>query len=128
MNTQEILEKCTTFIGDNKIAAAIELLEENFKDSDYFSEIVQQKSKWSQLQKQERLSILSFSEASSERNRIVYALLGLIGAIKKGQTTPKEPTKDAPPTNQTINIINSKNVNTGNVNTNGGDFKIGDGH
>lgn len=24
------------------------------------------------------------------------------------------------------NIINSKNVNTGNVNTNGGDFKIGD--
>lgn len=126
MSLAKILETCRTLIGNNKVKQAINLLEENFQDGDYLAEIVLQKNKLAHLQKQERLGLLSFSEASTERNKIVHALLSLIGDIKDGNPISKEDTQKDQPTTQIINIINSKNVNTGNVTTNGGDFTIGD--
>ena len=55
-----ILEKCRMLIGKNQIKKAIDLLETNFKDSDYSDEILQHKNKLTNLESQERIGILSF--------------------------------------------------------------------
>ena len=121
-----ILEKCRMLIGKNQIKKAIDLLETNFKDSDYSDEILQHKNKLTNLESQERIGILSFNEANITRNRIVHALLSLISGIKETELIPKEEKPNSTAPIQVINIINSKNVNTGNVNTGGGHFNIGD--
>ena len=113
-------------IGKNQIKKAIDLLETNFKDSDYSDEILQHKNKLTNLESQERIGILSFNEANITRNRIVHALLSLISGIKETELIPKEEKPNSTAPIQVINIINSKNVNTGNVNTGGGHFNIGD--
>jgi len=124
MNKKQTLNQAKQLIGDNKVGRALELLSEAFNNSEYKNEIIQHTNNFNGLKKKERLSTISFSDANTFKNQIVAALLGLIDDIEKGEKpSPKENEKS---TQQVVNMINSKNVNTGNVNTDGGDFKIGD--
>lgn len=122
-----VLKEAKSLIAESKLDKAIALLRSRITDEDEALQLDMQSAKLSKLKKDERMGILSSSDANIQRNQITYALLSLINDLKESDLTnePKAENQQAP---TVINIINSSNVNTGNINTGGGDVKIGDGN
>lgn len=122
-----VLKEAKSLIAKSKLDKAIALLRPCITDEDEALQLDMQSAKLSKLKKDERMGILSSSDANIQRNRITHALLSLINDLKESDLTnePKVENQQAP---MVINIINSKNVNTGNINTGGGDANIGDGN
>ncbi len=54
-------------------------------DADLHDQIISQSERWNKLQKDERLGILSSSEGSVIRNRIVYNLLGFVTEMEASE-------------------------------------------
>jgi len=125
MNNKQTLNQAKQLIADDKVDKALELLSEAFNNTEYNNEIIQHTNNFNGLNKKERLGAISFIDANNFKNQIVEALLGLIGIIEKGKKLSPKENEEKKPTQQVVNIFKSKNVNTGNVNTKGGDFKIG---
>jgi len=126
MNKKQTLHQVKQFIGNDKVDKALELLSEAFNNSEYSNEIIQHTNKFKGLQKKERLGSISLSEADTFKSQIVEALLELIDIIEIGKKPSPKENEVEKPTQQVVNIVNSKNVVTGDVNTNGGNFYQGD--
>jgi len=126
MNKKQTLSQARQFITNDKVDKALELLSEAFNNSEYNNEIIQHTNNFNGLKKKERLGSVSFNDANTFKNQIIAALLSLVDDIEKGNKPSLKENEVEKPQQQIINIINSQNVNTGNINTSGGDFKIGD--
>jgi len=128
MNNKQTLKQAKQLIKNNRVDKALELLSETFNNSEFNNEIIQDTNNFNDYKKKERLSVISLSDANTFKNQIVAALLGLVDDIEIGKKSGSKESEVEKPAQQVINIINSKNVNTGNINTDGGDFKIGDNY
>lgn len=120
------LKQAKQLIADNQLGKALELLIKTFSDSEYSNEFIQHHSNYIDLNQKQRLSTITFSEANIFKNQIVAAILGLIDDIEKGKKSSQREDEEQKHSKHVINIIDSQNINTGTVNTGGGDFKIGD--
>lgn len=82
--TSEIVEEARNLIAKSKVDKAIDLLKNYIdKEEDLYNELVQQSQKWNKLKKEERLIVISASEANLRNNQIVNGLLGVITDLKK---------------------------------------------
>lgn len=85
LEMQKILKEARDFIGQNRIEKAIELLE-IIGDS---SELGTLKNKYTKLKKEERIGVISNSEASQKQAQVAYGLLEYISELaKKGSRGP----------------------------------------
>ncbi len=76
-------------ISEDKIESVLNELNQNLASSRFHDEIILQQAKLTNLNKQERLGLLSFEEASRIRNRIGYQLLEMLEEVRNDQESVK---------------------------------------
>lgn len=77
-----IKEALQKIVGDGKTEDAIDWLNELSTGHEAFRKLVlAQSNRWDAVKRQEMMGTLSFSEAMQERNKIVLAVLDLIGEL-----------------------------------------------
>lgn len=70
-------KKIKDFIEKNEIEKAIQTIKDNLPSSKFLNELISIESRWNRIEKKERLAIVSFSEANTEKNQIVKALIDI---------------------------------------------------
>lgn len=76
-------------ISEDKIESVLKELNQNLASSRFHDEIILQQAKLTNLNKQERLGLLSSEEASRVRNRIGYQLLEMLEEVRNDQESVK---------------------------------------
>lgn len=71
-----------TLISQDNLSKAVAELITLTKDGDHGNEAIQFSAQLTAVEKQERMGLISFSEASQQRNRISYGLLSLLATLK----------------------------------------------
>jgi len=126
----KILQEISKSIAKDELGKAIKKLSNLLKDNPLLDEIVQQSGRYNSLKRQIRLGILENEKIEISKNKIRLALLEMLSELdyesenESENENVREGLKKQEEEKNTI--IKSKNVNIGNVNTEGGDFKIGD--
>ena len=130
MKSNEIFEEIGKLIAQDELDLVIKKLQTFLKGSSLLDELILQSARYNGVMKQIRLDTISFEDANLTRNKIRYALIDMLRIIEESAEDNPEIGKEVEKVNaeksKRVIIKNSKNVNTGNVNTGGGDFHIGD--
>lgn len=116
-------------IAADELKKAFDRLHHLLKASPLLSELVSHEGQYQETIQQVRLGTLSFQDASLSKNKIRFALMEIARQLEEGlESNPAvaQAIEQNDPTGIRISIKNSKNINTGDVLTGGGDFKIGD--
>ena len=131
MKTLENLNtELSELLAQNKIKEAIEAAQKLVKSSALFDQLITQSGRYTGLMKDIHLGTIDYEKASTEKNKIRYALTDIIRAIEEGGEEDPEVKKavDTYLNGETgsVNISGKnilKDVKTGNI---GGDFIVGD--
>ncbi len=83
MKIDEFSIKVNDLISKNKFKDAIKLMRELLQESPQLNEVLAQSGRFQELERQERLGIVDYQNANIEKNKIRYALLGLIEDIRE---------------------------------------------
>ncbi|MCB0854201.1 MAG: hypothetical protein KDD63_18380 [Bacteroidetes bacterium] len=130
MKSNTILEEIGGLIVKDHLKEAIEKLSVLLKGSKLLDEVILQSGRYTDIMKQIRQNTVNFENASITKNQIRFALMDITRILEEERTKDPEigdKIEKVADRENLIQITDSKNVNTGNVNTGGGDFRIGDG-
>lgn len=125
---QDYLKTIRQLIAKDELNTALAQLRNLLKNSPNLDEVLLQSARFQDIRKQIRQGIISNAEANLTQNQIRAGLLELLTEIEnQTATTNNQPTAKALRTElqQSISIVHSKNVVTGNVSANR-DVNIGD--
>jgi hypothetical protein len=130
MRSEELFKEFRYLLANDELDEVIEKLQVYVKESKLLDQIILSSARYSDVMKQIRSNTIHFEDAGVEKNKIRNALIEIIGlfekAVKRDNTFLKETEKIDLNMDEVMTINQSKNINTGNVNTGGGDFRIGD--
>ena len=130
MKSNTILEEIGGLIAKDHLKEAIEKLSVLLKGSKLLDEVILQSGRYTDIMKQIRQNTVNFENASITKNQIRFALMDITRILEEERTKDPEigaEIEKVADRENLIQITDSKNVNTGNVNTGGGNFRIGDG-
>ena len=79
------LEEIRTLISKNRVEKAIEGLSEiaRAKGPDALGEVQLLANRWEELQRQSRMGLVSYDQATTHRNQVVHSLLQAIQSLEK---------------------------------------------
>ncbi|MCB0547542.1 MAG: hypothetical protein KDD19_08125 [Phaeodactylibacter sp.] len=82
---QPELEQIRALISKNKVEQAIESLmaTAKAKDEDSYGEVQLLANSWKELQRQNRIGIVTYDQATTRRNQIIHNLLQIIRSLEK---------------------------------------------
>ncbi|MCC6727478.1 MAG: hypothetical protein IT258_23440 [Saprospiraceae bacterium] len=83
MNIEDFSNKVLDLIGKNKFNDAIKLMRKLLNESNHLNEVLAQSGRYKELERQERLGIVNYENATVEKNKIRFALLGLVDEIRE---------------------------------------------
>lgn len=83
MNIEDFSTKVLDLIGNNKFNDAIKLMRQLLNESNHLNEVLAQSGRYMELERQERLGIVNYENATVEKNKIRFALLGLVEEIRE---------------------------------------------
>ncbi|MBL7793111.1 MAG: hypothetical protein JNK77_12350 [Saprospiraceae bacterium] len=121
MPNTKYLHTIRDLIGRGQIDRAMEQLRVLLENSPHLDVIIQQQARFQAIRQQIRLGTVSHQDATLTKNQISAALLDLLQEIEEQGENPAIGAE----LNKAISIINSKNVNTGEVKA-GRDVRFGD--
>lgn len=90
------MEKIKDLIGNARLEKAIDLLLQQVPE-EFKNEVRGHKSRLAELKKNERIGIISFSDASLEKNKITHSVLSLISDVEKGRVKEDDSKVSPPP-------------------------------
>jgi hypothetical protein len=121
------MQDVAELIAHNETVKALDALKDLLKEkgrSDLMKTVINQSAAFMQAREFHANDLIDFKEFREAQSKVHYALLTVLEQLGQSADTPSE--KSAPPPR--VHIENSKNVVAGTVtvNTQGGDFIIGD--
>lgn len=125
----QVLNQLRELIAKNELREAIKRLQELLNGSDLLNELILHSARYNDLMKQIRMGTIISEELNIHKNKIIVALLEMINILEeKGENNEsiKKEFENFKHLASPINIINSKNVVTGNINVGHGNVHIGD--
>lgn len=114
MNNQKFITHIRDHIADNQLDTALQLLRDLLDNSPQLDEVIQQAGRYASIRQQIRLGTVSHADATLTENQIRQGLIDLLGEIE----TQGKDSRLLKEIGQAVSIVNSKNVNAGNVQAN----------
>ena len=130
MRAKEFFKRMRTLLAEDKLEIVLKELRVYLRNSQALDEIILYSARYSDVMKQIRLDVIDFENADIKKNKIRYALIDMIGMIEAAAEEKLEVVEEIGRVTSLleskVTFTNSKNINVGDVNTGGGNFRIGD--
>ncbi|MEL6356998.1 MAG: hypothetical protein AAFQ37_08730 [Bacteroidota bacterium] len=124
---QSAIDLLRQLITQGELGLTIEQLQEKITDERYRPSVLIMAARYGSYKKDLLAGVLSAEDSELRSNRLSQTVLQLLEHIEAGK--PFQLGAEAGEKGITnINIVQGKNIVTGDINTSGGDLRIGDNH
>lgn len=120
--TKKYCRRLRQLIGENELESVFQELTRLLQNSPRLDEAIMQSARWSDLQKQVSLGLLSYEQSEIGKNKIRTGLLALVKEVEKKMTDPAIDEEMA----EHASAVSRKNIVSDSKIQAGGDVNIGD--
>jgi len=122
---QSVIDLLRQLITQGELGLSMEQMQEKITDEAYRPSVLILAARYGSYKKDLLNGILSAEDSELRSNRLSMTMLNLLDHIEAGKPFQLDTDVEA---KGNINIIQGKNIVSGDINTSGGDLRIGDNH